>query len=138
MLVGSEEPKRTTQQKDKTPKSPEPVSSPASGEPRRRRRRDVVGDPPAAGVRLRPLPVVHPHRHRQRCLHLPNRVRGPRRAAGTPQTLTLASLRGIPVTMWSPPVQVGGRDGAARRVPQRRAEAAPPQHGYAALRLLAC
>ena len=66
-------------------KSPKPLSSPASGEPCNRRRRDVVDDPPAAGVRLRQLPVVHPHRHRQRRLHLPNRVRGPRRAGGLPK-----------------------------------------------------
>jgi hypothetical protein len=86
-------------------KSPERISS-SSGNRSHRRRRDAVVDAPVASDGLRPLLVVHAHRHRQRLLHLPHRVRGPCRAGAT-QTLTLAKAPRISVTPWL--LRAGGR-----------------------------
>uniref|UniRef100_A0A453DXR2 Uncharacterized protein n=1 Tax=Aegilops tauschii subsp. strangulata TaxID=200361 RepID=A0A453DXR2_AEGTS len=75
-----------------TPSSPIP---PASGDtPLAAARRDVVGLPRAAGDRLRALPELRPHRHRQRRLHLPHRVGAlplppPPPPPELPETLTL-------------------------------------------------
>lgn len=75
-----------------TPSSPIPS---ASGDtPLAAARRDVVGLPRAAGDRLRALPGLRPHRHRQRGLHLPHRVGAlplppPPPPPELPETLTL-------------------------------------------------
>jgi hypothetical protein len=135
-VASREEEEDDAAKRKRLPKAPNPLFYPASGDLCRRSRRwDVIGDPPSAGGRLCTLPVVHPHRHRQRRLYLPYRVRAPA-APGTPQTLTLAGLPACNVAVAS--VQVGGRGGAAPFFPQCRTEAAPPQHWYAALRYGEC
>ena len=140
-LVGSEEPKRTTQQKGKDkplPKAPNPSPPPPPASPaaaggemssmtRPRRESDFASFPSST-------PIVIDNG--ASTFRIGYEV--PAAPGDSPNPNPSGPPRNSCNSVVVPPVQVGGRDGAARRVPQRRAEAAPPQHGYAALRLLAC